>query len=1107
MKRWIFIVTFLGLLAVPGTLFGFTLSVTPTHQTCPGNGSMTFNVGSTDPAGSITYLIYLLPNTTTPYATQNTTFLGGLSAGTYRVIATETVGTTATTQQLDVTINNNVVDLVFDVDILNQACSATSNIIVAVSAGTATTYEIISGPATFPPQTSNTFNNLVPGTYQIRVFDSCGNAKVQTFTVTINPAGLVISQPTFANTSPPSCTATVATNIITPAPGTVIGYPLSIQYTVNPPGGGIPIITNTSLPSGNATSQPISTTIPDYPSQTYTYNVSITDACGATYNQLFTINEDIAVLATHIPIGCNQYYMSLSATNFTPPFTLNFITFPAGFDPVAESGGTYPGPYNSIPVVFGSLTNPVPDGYYEFSITDACGRTNTGTHLIPNLPPQPFATGTNNGCLTNNGQIVVTIPDYDITSAIVTVAPASYPFPLPHDVTASVSNHVLLLNPVPLGTYNLVLADECGHNNLNVSIDVPVYTDQGLMSQQRPGCALNEGSIRIYSLNGKLTSITITSGPGIGAPVNGTNNIATGDGAFYMNGLVPGVYTFSATDECNFTNTLSVTVDGYVITNSSASLVANCGSFDIPLAFTSNGTHGQSFWLQKLIDPATDTWGHPAYPGIGTTYTNGTVPTTANSVPLTNNTTNLNYAYNGTFRVVRNFFSYHDGSDFNAGTVTSIDKACFEIVQVLPPFDELLEIVDINRMTCSTAGTLDVVVIANGSPPINYSLVEMNGNPYLFDNGTSNIFSNLAVGNYVVRIQDACGNVQSEPFDVSTLLSLVTIYQSDDIVQCKDFITNNEVFDLTVQNAVILGPQSPTDYTITYHTSLGQAQAGTGAISNVTAFNPTSNPQTIYARVVFNQLPQCYDTTDFQVIVGQNPIINLQPNYINCSASPVTLNAAGGIGHYPTTTYVWSDGTVGPVITVSQIGVTNLTVTATNSYGNLMQGCPKDYNITVTISEPPVIDHIETVDWTDTENSISIISDTPAAFDYSLDGTNFQDDNNFYNLIPGLYNVTIRDKAGCGIITKVVWLLHYPKFFTPNGDGINETWYIKNQQFEPDFMVEVYDRYGKLIKQFKSNTMGWDGTYNGAQNFSTDYWFVVHRQDGRVHKGHFTLKR
>jgi gliding motility-associated-like protein len=86
-------------------------------------------------------------------------------------------------------------------------------------------------------------------------------------------------------------------------------------------------------------------------------------------------------------------------------------------------------------------------------------------------------------------------------------------------------------------------------------------------------------------------------------------------------------------------------------------------------------------------------------------------------------------------------------------------------------------------------------------------------------------------------------------------------------------------------------------------------------------------------------------------------------------------------------------------------------------------------------------------------------------------------------------------------------LLNYPHYFTPNGDGIHDYWYIKHSENEPQFQVYIYDRYGKLITGFPSGSVGWDGTLNGRQLFSDDYWFVVQREDGRLLKGHFTLKR
>ena len=66
---------------------------------------------------------------------------------------------------------------------------------------------------------------------------------------------------------------------------------------------------------------------------------------------------------------------------------------------------------------------------------------------------------------------------------------------------------------------------------------------------------------------------------------------------------------------------------------------------------------------------------------------------------------------------------------------------------------------------------------------------------------------------------------------------------------------------------------------------------------------------------------------------------------------------------------------------------------------------------------------------------------------------------------------------------------------------------MKNSEKEPDFKIFIYDRYGKLITDMMSNDQGWDGKQKERLLFADDYWFVAHRQDGRILKGHFTLKR
>ncbi|MEE1974390.1 T9SS type B sorting domain-containing protein, partial [Maribacter flavus] len=75
--------------------------------------------------------------------------------------------------------------------------------------------------------------------------------------------------------------------------------------------------------------------------------------------------------------------------------------------------------------------------------------------------------------------------------------------------------------------------------------------------------------------------------------------------------------------------------------------------------------------------------------------------------------------------------------------------------------------------------------------------------------------------------------------------------------------------------------------------------------------------------------------------------------------------------------------------------------------------------------------------------------------------------------------------------TEDVYLLYYPKFFTPNDDGDNDFWQIKNSAREPLNKLYIYNRYGKLIVQLNPNDFGWDGTYNGNNLPSDDYWFLL----------------
>ena len=88
-------------------------------------------------------------------------------------------------------------------------------------------------------------------------------------------------------------------------------------------------------------------------------------------------------------------------------------------------------------------------------------------------------------------------------------------------------------------------------------------------------------------------------------------------------------------------------------------------------------------------------------------------------------------------------------------------------------------------------------------------------------------------------------------------------------------------------------------------------------------------------------------------------------------------------------------------------------------------------------------------------------------------------------------------------------ILGHMKFFSPNGDGINDYWNVLgvSENFQPKTRVYIYDRRGKLLKDLSPLSKGWDGTYNGLTLPQDDYWFHVYFENGKSYSGHFSLLR
>jgi gliding motility-associated-like protein len=128
-----------------------------------------------------------------------------------------------------------------------------------------------------------------------------------------------------------------------------------------------------------------------------------------------------------------------------------------------------------------------------------------------------------------------------------------------------------------------------------------------------------------------------------------------------------------------------------------------------------------------------------------------------------------------------------------------------------------------------------------------------------------------------------------------------------------------------------------------------------------------------------------------------------------------------------------------------------------------------------------------------------------------LDNGPFQDSNIFTGVSSGDHNVYARDKRECNTTPAFsIKITNYPKFFTPNGDGINDYWNIFNLSNQINAKIYIFDRFGKFMKQISTTGEGWDGNFNGSPATADDYWFVIKYEEQQINKefkAHFTLKR
>jgi gliding motility-associated-like protein len=357
---------------------------------------------------------------------------------------------------------------------------------------------------------------------------------------------------------------------------------------------------------------------------------------------------------------------------------------------------------------------------------------------------------------------------------------------------------------------------------------------------------------------------------------------------------------------------------------------------------------------------------------------------------------------------------------------------------------------------------------------------------------TNSTYNITSAGDYLVEINygPTCQTTGAIKIEYAQVLTI----DQNSFTECDadDNQDGKTIFNLeAIRNQLFTN--LPSNYVVSFY----ENQTDTDALeSNYT--NSTPFDQTIYARIM--NVQGCYSDYPVNLKVNTFDEILTDETIGLCENEYLILDAGSGF-----TSYEWNTNPpqFTQQITVNSGGIYEVTVT------NALN-CSDTKTFTIEASGIATIEEIIIEDFQESNSAtIQISASSLGDYEYSLDGSNYQDSNLFTNLTAGEYTVYVQDKKGCGIVYETFHILDYPKYFTPNGDGYNDTWNIKNldKRNLENSVITIFDRYGKLLKQITGPSEGWNGTFNGNLLPSSDYWFTIELTNGKTIKGHFTLKR
>ncbi|SDS41464.1 gliding motility-associated C-terminal domain-containing protein [Gillisia sp. Hel1_33_143] len=304
----------------------------------------------------------------------------------------------------------------------------------------------------------------------------------------------------------------------------------------------------------------------------------------------------------------------------------------------------------------------------------------------------------------------------------------------------------------------------------------------------------------------------------------------------------------------------------------------------------------------------------------------------------------------------------------------------------------------------------------------------------------------------------------------------------------------------TIQASILLDLNLGNDVTMDFFQSKDDAIYGINPLPRIYE----GRPSTVFIKL--KKSGDCFGFGSLELDLIAFPSIKNEQLIQACTDNfPLTI----GMDDIPNPNnynYRWNTGATTRELEINSGGLYTLEIT------DPLVGCGRTVQFTVNALEAPAISNIVVKNnGADNDITIETTSTDENALSYSLDNEYgpYQNSPVFNNVLGGTHTVFVKDENSCGVAQLEVELFGFPSLFTPNNDGYNDYWIPFNTDTADNTLtqIEIYDRYGKLLKQLSPKGKGWDGTFNGYAMPEDDYWFHAKMKNGEEFTGHFSLIR